>query len=243
MSRHAEIMARLEEALDPELDRSVVEMGFIQDVSEADGDVRVSFRLPTQWCAANFAFLMALDMRTAVESLPWVREVKVRLLDHFASGHINRAMAERRGFADVFPCEASGDLAEVRRGFGEKAYLARQDVLLRALVHERGVAGALALRMRDLDALAHGDGTLHGEALRYLAARRQFGGPALSDAPAFTDPSGGAVTPEGYADHARFIRRARGAAEANAEHCRLLMQARQVAPAPEDRSSPRGLYE
>lgn len=236
-------MARLDEVLDPELDRSVVEMGFIQDVSETDDAVRVSFRLPTHWCAANFAFLMALDMRTAVEALDWVQGTEVRLLDHFASGRINRAIAERRGFADVFPGEASDDLAEVRRSFGEKAYLARQDVLLRALVQELGMASALALRMRDLDALAHGNGGLRGEAMRYLAARRQFGGPALPDALAFTDPGGRAVTLEGYADHMRFARRARGAAEANAEHCRLLMQARQVAPAPEDHASPGGMYE
>ncbi len=236
-------MARLDEVLDPELDRSVVEMGFIQDVSEADGAVRVSFRLPTHWCAANFAFLMALDMRTAVEALDWVQGAEVRLLDHFASGRINRAITERRGFADAFPGEASGTLAEVRRSFGEKAYLARQDVLLGALVQALGVAGALALRLRDLDALTRNSSVLRGETLRYVAARRQFGGPALPDAPAFTDLGGNAVTPEGYADHRRFARRTRGAAEANAEHCRLLMHARRVAPAPEDHSSPAGLYE
>ena len=59
---------------DPELDEPVTELGFVERVA-VDGDtVEVDFRLPTYWCAANFAFLMVDDIRIAVEGAPWVPE-------------------------------------------------------------------------------------------------------------------------------------------------------------------------
>ena len=243
MSRTAEILARLDAVLDPEIDRSVVAMGFIQQLEEADGAVSVSFRLPTHWCAANFAFLMASDMRTAITALPWARQVEVRLLDHFAAGRINRAVNEGGEFADVFPGEASGDLTALRRRFSEKAFLTRQEALLRPLARARGVAAALALRFGELEALAQGDDALRGEATRYLSLRRQFGGLTHRQAPAFTTLAGQPVRASGYAAHMRDLRRGCGAAEANAEHCQILMLARQAAPAPDDRASPAGQYE
>ena len=235
------MLARLGAVLDPEIDRSVVDMGFIQELAEARGAIRVSFRLPTHWCGANFAFMMASDMRTALGALPWATRVEVSLLDHFASGRINRAVNTGGGFADVFPGEASGDLDALRRRFVEKAFASRQEALLRPLVRARGLEAALASRLRDLEALA--EGALGVEATRYLSLRRQVGGDTHPDAPAFTDLAGNPVGASGYADHMRALRRDRGAAEANAEHCQILMLARQASPAPDDRTSPAGLYE
>jgi metal-sulfur cluster biosynthetic enzyme len=69
--RVSEVLARLATVSDPELDESVTELGFVTDVEVATGGaVRIGFRLPTYWCAANFAFLMAEDMRLAAASLP-----------------------------------------------------------------------------------------------------------------------------------------------------------------------------
>lgn len=243
MPRIAEIIARLDEVLDPEIDRSVVAMGFVHDIQEHDGAVRISFRLPTHWCGANFAFMMADDMRGAVAALPWATQVEVRLTDHFAAGRINHAVASGHGFAGVFPGEASGDLAAVRRRFLEKAFLGRQEALLQSLARDRGISATLDLRMRELIGLAGDPGPHASEARRYLSVRRQLGGSAAGNAPAFTDLDGRALTVAGYPLHVREARRARSAAEANAEHCQLLMLARQAAPAPEDGTAPAGMYE
>ena len=43
--------------------------------SARTASVSIGFRLPTYWCAANFAFLMADDMRREVAALPWVTGV------------------------------------------------------------------------------------------------------------------------------------------------------------------------
>ncbi|HTW26171.1 MAG TPA: iron-sulfur cluster assembly protein [Acetobacteraceae bacterium] len=242
-SRRAELLARLEEVLDPELDRSVVEMGFIQELHEAGGEVTVAFRLPTHWCAAAFAFLMASDMQAALEALPWVTRAEVRLLDHFAAGRINRAIAGRGGLTEAFPDEPGGDLGALRRRFAEKAFLGRQERVLRALIAAAGAEAALRLTLAELEALAQRETPFRADALRYVAIRRRLGGPTDPNAAAFTDLDGVPVTPDCCTAHLRAARRARSAAEANAEHCRLLIEARRIAPAPEDRTSPSGLYE
>src|ERR1700739_2616300 len=81
--------------IDPELDESIVDLGFIQSLTisrprlapfnQNRFDVRLGFRLPTYWCAANFAFIMAEDLRERIAQLPWVNEVRVELADHFTA--------------------------------------------------------------------------------------------------------------------------------------------------------------
>src|SRR3981189_994627 len=87
--RQAEVWACLQGVTDPELDESVTDLNF---VTKADVDpenrVYIEFRLPTYWCAANFSFLMADDMRRAVNALDWVEGVMVVLGGHMAAGKI-----------------------------------------------------------------------------------------------------------------------------------------------------------
>ena len=70
--RRGQVWACLESVMDPELDESVTELNFVTraDVDE-NNCVHIGFRLPTYWCAANFSYLMADDMRRAVSALDW----------------------------------------------------------------------------------------------------------------------------------------------------------------------------
>ena len=76
--RQAQLWACLQSVTDPELDESVVDLNFI---TSADVDpmnrVHIGFRLPTYWCAANFSFLMADDMRRAVSALECLDEKRL----------------------------------------------------------------------------------------------------------------------------------------------------------------------
>jgi metal-sulfur cluster biosynthetic enzyme len=127
-----EVWAVLERVTDPEIDESVTKLEFVTRVEiEAGSRVRIEFRLPTYWCAPNFAFLMASDMRDAVEELPWVEEVSVELLDHFSATLINRSVALKQDFRDAFPGETDGDLSQIRRTFLGKSYQRRQELLMR----------------------------------------------------------------------------------------------------------------
>src|ERR1700752_93454 len=89
-----QVRAALDTVTDPEIDESVAALEFVSRVEVSDeNDVSIEFRLPTYWCAPNFAFMMASDMRDAVREMDWVRSVSVKLLDHFSADLINRGVA------------------------------------------------------------------------------------------------------------------------------------------------------
>ncbi len=121
--RRREVLDRLDRVSDPELDESVVKMGFIGDLEVDGSEVAVTFRLPTFWCAANFAFLMAEDMCIAIEALDWVDRATIHLADHFAAERINRGIADGLSSERVFADEGAGGLQEIRTTIREKAFL------------------------------------------------------------------------------------------------------------------------
>lgn len=221
--RLAQVFGRLAEVRDPEVDEVVTEMGFVRLIEETDGDVLVEFRLPTFWCSANFAYLMAEDMRAGISTLPWVGQVTVRLLDHFASEKISRGVSAGTAFENVFE-DAKGNLTEVRRTFLMKAFLGRQDDLMSGLIPERGLVAVLAMTVQDLRGLVEGKHRL--EVTRYLSLRGQFGGPADDTAPAFCQADGSAIPFDDFVTYRRTLRRTLTAQRANAELCKLTLQVR-----------------
>jgi metal-sulfur cluster biosynthetic enzyme len=224
--RVSEVLARLATVNDPELDESVTELDFVTDVTvDADGSVGVSFRLPTYWCAANFAFLMAEDMRTAIAALPWVTRVSVTLGDHMYSETINRGMAEKLSFQTAFGAEADDDLARVRRTFLVKAFQRRQVALADHLIAAGQAPETLA--SLTIGTLRTCTNTAEGLALvaRYLD-RRWVAGVAEEASPAFVDEHGAAVAPEAFRAHLRALRRVAVNVEFNGALCRGLLAAR-----------------
>jgi len=124
------------DVLDPELDEPLVKLGFIDHVQVDGSDVTVVFKLPTFWCAPNFAYLMAADLRARVRALPGVRTAHVVLLDHCTEDEITAGVNRGQSFAEAFPNEALEDegLEELRRTFLRKGFLMRQDALLRQML-------------------------------------------------------------------------------------------------------------
>src|SRR2546430_13462534 len=132
--REAEIWTCLQGVTDPELDESVTELNFITKVDVGPGNrVHIEFRLPTYWCAANFSFLMADDMRRAVGALDWVEGVSVVLGEHMYADKINAGLAKGLSFQETFGVEADGSLDDLRRTFLVKAFQRRQAALLNHL--------------------------------------------------------------------------------------------------------------
>ena len=133
--RQAEIWACLQGVMDPELDESVTYLNF---VTKADVDsknrVHIEFRLPTYWCAANFSFLMADDMRRAVSALDWVKGVSIVLGEHMYADKINAGLAKGLSFQETFGTEADGNLDDLRQTFLVKAFQRRQAALLNHLI-------------------------------------------------------------------------------------------------------------
>ena len=228
--RAQQVWARLSGVTDPELDESVTELGFVSDVQiDHAGNVAISFRLPTYWCAANFAFMMTEDLRRAALSLPWVRNVHLAIDEHMYADEINRGMADGLSFEQAFPTEASADLSGVRRTFGIKAFQRRQEALLRDLLDAGQTPESLSAMT--VKALRSPGGQL---VERYLE-KRDIPGPASDADPAFVDADGRKLDPLRLSDYLRDLRRVTINTEFNGALCRGLLAAR-YEDAPRDTS-------
>jgi len=225
-ARDAELWACLQGVTDPELDESVVDLNF---VTRADVDsmnrVHIEFRLPTYWCAANFSFLMADDMRRAVAALDWVAGVSVVLGEHMYADKINAGLARGLSFQETFGVEADGDLDDLRRTFLVKAFQRRQVALLNHLISVgHGSDTIVALSLAELDCLPVDD---EGEkARRRYLERRDVAGPVQADAPAFVDAAGAPLRADGLAAYLSGLRRVGVNAEFNSALCRGLLSVR-----------------
>ncbi|WP_121744171.1 iron-sulfur cluster assembly protein [Natronorubrum halophilum] len=149
----AAVRDRLDRVTDPELDRSIVDLEYI-DAIEIDGErASVAFTLPTAWCSPAFAWMMAVDARDAVESLPSIETAWITLCEHMHDDEINRGVNERLSFGAAFP-DADGDIEAVRAELDEKARVARQYDAVETLLDAGLGAGVLVeLRPRDLDGI------------------------------------------------------------------------------------------
>ena len=218
-----QVQACLATVMDPELDESVTDLGFITEVAVQDeGAVKISFRLPTYWCAANFAFLMADDMRRAVQTLPWVTKVEIQLHDHMYAEAINQGVTDGAGFQAAFGVAAEGGLEALRRTFELKAFQRRQEALLEHLLSIKCPVETLVAL--DVDSLQAMPLDADGEKLvaRYLERRPLVGGAVL----AFVDVGGRPLVAETLSTHLRDLRRVGVNAEFNGALCRGLLAVR-----------------
>lgn len=221
--RAAQVQACLATVMDPELDESVTELGFVTVVElHDDGQVQIGFRLPTYWCAANFAFLMADDMRIAVQALPWVTRVHVQLHDHMYAEAINDGVSVGAGFQAAFGTAAEGGLEALRQTFLVKAFQRRQETLLDHLIGAgHAPAALLTLDIDALQALAMDDeGTRLVE--RYVERRGVVGNGRL----AFVDTAERPIATEQLGTHRRALRSVGVNAEFNGTLCRGLLAVR-----------------
>jgi metal-sulfur cluster biosynthetic enzyme len=205
---------------DPELDQAITDLEFVLDVEVEGDEVTVALRLPTYFCAPNFAFLMVADTRAAIESLPGVARAHVSLVDHYASSEINEGMAADRGFGASFEGQAVGDdLEELRDTFTRKGFLARTHELCEDLLS----AGHTP---EDLAVMTLGELAPSSFAERFIERRRELGMPTDPDSPLLLDVWGMPVAADRSRDHLRRARTVHVSIEGNASLCRGLLAAR-----------------
>ena len=212
------VLAALDTVRDPELDEPVTSLGFVTSCTvTGDGDARVTLRLPTYFCAPNFAFLMVADAYDAVAAVPGVRTAEIVLEDHFASDAINDGVAAQAGFAASFDGEAVSELDGLRADFLRKAVMAGTDQVCRPLLAAGTEPAALA-------GMTLGELPLSQPAGRLRQRRAELGLPAGDDAPLLIDPvTGEPVGLDGLPLHLRRARTTRISIEANAGVCTGLL--------------------
>jgi metal-sulfur cluster biosynthetic enzyme len=215
------VLAALDSVRDPELDEPITALGFVSSCTVTpDGDAQVRLRLPTYFCAPNFAFLMVADAYDAVTRVPGVLSAEVILDDHFASDAINSGVAARAGFVAAFDGEAVDELGELRATFLRKAVMAGTDIVCRSL-------RASGLTSAELAALTLGAAPPSPELTRLRQRRADLGLPADDGAPLLIDPqTGGPVSQDSVPLHLRRAALTRTGIEANTSICSGMLRAR-----------------
>jgi metal-sulfur cluster biosynthetic enzyme len=215
------ILSALGRVRDPELDEPITSLGFVTSCAiSAAGHAQVRLRLPTYFCAPNFAFLMVADAYDAVSALEGVRSTEVVLEDHFAADVINGGVAAHAGFARSFDGEAVGELHELRTDFLRKAVIAGTDLVCGPLV-SAGVDPAALAR------LTLGEVPPSRDVDRLRQRRAELGLPVGDDAPLLIDPATGVpVSEDALPLHLRRARTTRISTEANASICRGMLRQR-----------------
>lgn len=215
----AQVWAALATVRDPELDQPVTELGFVAAAEVEGGSVRVRLRLPTYFCAPNFAYLMVADAHDAVLGVPDVSEVEVRLVDHFAAEEINEGVAAAAGFAGSFPGQATGELEELRTTFRRKAHLACLERAARRLVEQGWHIEELAhVQLADLPDSP--------ERASLVRRRAELGLPTDDHAHLFVEDDGTPVDAGAVPRRLRFAKAVRVSVDGNAAFCRGLLTTR-----------------
>jgi metal-sulfur cluster biosynthetic enzyme len=219
------LLSALETVRDPELDEPITSLGFVASCTvSADGEAEVRLRLPTYFCAPNFAYLMVADAYDAVSALPGVRRTSVVLEDHFASDTINGGVAAQAGFVRSFDGEAVAELDQLRADFLRKAVMAGTDQVCRPLLAAGAdPAALLAMRLGEVPA---------SRALSRLRERRaELGLPAGDSSLLLIDPvTGAVVSGDALPLYLRKAKVTRISIEANGGICRGMLRHRYDTP-------------
>jgi metal-sulfur cluster biosynthetic enzyme len=215
------VLAALDTVRDPELDESVTSLGFVTSCTvSADGVADVRLRLPTYFCAPNFAFLMVADAYEAVSGVAGVARAQVVLEDHFASDEINRGVAARAGFVESFDGLAQTELDELRVDFLRKAALAATDRVCRPLL-------AAGRTPDELASLTLGDIPASPDVERLRSRRAELGLPSADGSALLVDVvTGEAVGLMALPLHLRRARLTGVSLQANGGVCRGLLRER-----------------
>lgn len=208
----------LSTVVDPELDEPITELGFVRLCTVTAGEAQVRLRLPTAFCAPNFAYMMTADAYDVVAALPQVRAVDVRLEDHHDSDQINAGVATQAGFGRTYATEAEGELDELRQKFRRKAHIACLERACKHLLADGWTMEGLATAtLHDL---------VEDDRIRLSRRRSDLGLSVAVDSAALVDEDGTPIAAEDVSTRLRFARTVRVGIEGNAHFCRGLLAAR-----------------
>lgn len=80
---------------DPEISRSLAELGLLDDVQVSGSQVTVHFHLTSPLCPSKFATSIGQEIRRRVEAVPGVTSCEVVLRDHFLRDKIQEMINAR----------------------------------------------------------------------------------------------------------------------------------------------------
>jgi len=231
MTLSDKVLDALSGVRDPELDEPITDLDFVSSLEVEGDEAEIHLRLPTYFCAPNFAYLMVADAQAAALSVAGIERAMVFLDDHYASEEINGGVNESRGFDGAFVGETEGpDLEELRATFHRKGFVSRQEQLCRNLL-------SAGYSPKELARMSLGDLPPSAEFETYLDRRAELGLDSSAEAPFVVDPDGTRVPEEAVVQHLRFAKTVRVSIEGNASLCRGLLSTRYGIPQGEEKTA------
>ncbi|MBJ7291631.1 iron-sulfur cluster assembly protein [Williamsia sp.] len=212
----------LDVVIDPELDEPITDLGFVRSMDvTTEGEVAVHLRLPTSFCAPNFAYLMASDAKDVLTALEWTASVTVELDDHHDSAIINTGLAADAGYRGTFGHEALDDLSELRTTFQRKAHTAAMERCLTGILRRDP-----AIEITDLGTVTLGDLPAEETTGSLLRRRESLGLSTNADDLVMVDHRGAGYAPAAVPMALRRARSTRISIDGNAHFCRGLLKTR-----------------
>ena len=217
-----EVRRALDVVIDPELDEPITDLCFVRSVDVTTEQVEVHLRLPTSFCAPNFAYLMASDAKDALSALVGPGTVVVvELEDHHDSGIINAGLAADAGYRGTFRHEAENNLDELRATFQRKAHTASTERVLTALLRSRA-----ELAEAEVGDVVLGDLPADEAKAALLRRRTALGLDTNPDSPVLVDEHGARYPADQVPLALRRARSTRISIDGNAHFCRGLLRTR-----------------
>ena len=227
--KELEIKNCLKTVFDPELDESIIDLNFVSNIEiKSDEIVQVELRLPTYFCSANFAWIMCFDAKKAIEGVPWVNTVYIRLVDHFVMNKVNKGLENDQSFSDVVGTKKELDFLQLRRKFEEKAFLNRQSLLIQFLRSKHlSDNQILEMSFKNLGMLVkkYQNSEFNKNFKRYRDLRERLL-PKKTVNLAFLGLDGSYIHEKNVLEYLRILRRTTGSITANSEMCKILMAER-----------------
>jgi len=85
-----EIQRQLSTVIDPEIGVPIMEMNLIDKLDIKDGNVDIAYHATTPYCPPVFALKISQDMKSCVQQVKGVKEVRVVVSGHYLADAVNR---------------------------------------------------------------------------------------------------------------------------------------------------------
>jgi metal-sulfur cluster biosynthetic enzyme len=85
-----EVQRQLSKVIDPEIGVPIMEMNLIDKLDIKDGKVDIEYHATTPYCPPIFALKISQDMKSSVQQVKGVTDVRVVVSGHYLADAVNR---------------------------------------------------------------------------------------------------------------------------------------------------------
>src|SRR5579871_4914304 len=85
-----EVQRQLSKVIDPEIGVPIVEINLIDKLDIQNGNIDIQYHATTPYCPPVFALKISQDLKTNVQQVKGVKDVKVVVTGHYLADAVNR---------------------------------------------------------------------------------------------------------------------------------------------------------